>query len=356
MLIISILYWNDLMNFEKMYSKLPGFIKYNRFILSFFLKIPKLLAKFNKKDKKFNSQKELLELIFLYSDFEVRGTIRNIQLLYLELLRFIDNVCNKYDIDYWLDCGTLLGAVRHGGFIPWDDDIDLAIMRKDYEKLIEVLPKEISKHDYLKQECGLTLLRENKENYFKGFKSVYDYDDPKGLLDEARFLFLQFAWLKPYLKIDFFPKDYIVDEKFDYFEKNYITIKYQFNKDVKSGKKSFDEEFKLKCKKVGLTTEKNTYLCDSIDCLQLSPTGIFETNKMFPLTTIGFEGYEFKCPNDTDHCLKSLFGPNYMHLPEVIERHNIDSFIKTQFGSEKEMDEKFQKSIEYLREINNNFE
>ena len=347
--------WTDLMNFDKLYSKLPDFIKYNRFVLNFVLKIPKWLSKFNKKDAMFNSQKELFELIFLHSNFEVTGTIKNIQLLYIELVRFIDNVCNKYDIDYWLDCGTLLGAVRHGGFIPWDDDIDLAIMRKDYEKLIEVLPKEIAKHDYLKQECGLTLLRENHENIFKDFNSVYDFDDPEGLLDEVRFLFLQFAWLKPYIKIDFFPKDYIIDEKLEYFKKNYVVTKYQFNKDVQSGK-SFDDEFKLKCEKLGLTRDKTGYINDSMDSVDLSAPCIFETDKIFPLTTINFEGYDLKCPNDADHCLKGLFGSNYMRLPDVIEKHNIDTFIKTQFDSEKEMNDKFQKDIKYLRNINDNFE
>lgn len=344
------------MNFERLYSKLPDFIKYNRHVLNFFLKIPKLLSKFNKKSRMINSQNQLFELIFLHSDFQLTGTPRDIQLLYIELLRFIDNVCNKYDIDYWLDCGTLLGAVRHGGFIPWDDDIDLGIMREDYEKLIEVLPKEIAKHDYLKQECGLSLLRENQKNYFKDFNSVYDFEDPKGLLDEAKFLFLQFAWLKPYIKIDFFSKDYILDEKLDYFKKNYISTKYEFNKGVKQGKKNFDEDLQLKNEKIGFTSEKTNYITDSLECLQLSDAYIFETDKVFPLTTINFEGYDFKCPKDADHCLKSLFGPNYMRLPNIIEKHNIDLFIKTQFKSKEEMDKKFKNDIEYLKKINDDFE
>ena len=344
------------MNFERLYSKLPDFIKYNRHILNFFLKIPKLLSKFNKKSRMLHSQNQLFELIFLHSDFQLTGTPRDIQLLYIELLRFVDNVCNKYEIDYWLDCGTLLGAVRHGGFIPWDDDIDLGIMRDDYNKLIEVLPKEISKYEYLKQECGLSLLRENKENNFKDFKSVYDFEDPKGLLDEAKFLFLQFAWLKPYIKVDFFPKDYVLEEKLDYFKKNYLSTKYELNKKVKQGNENFDEYMQLKNKKIGFSSEKAKYITDSLDVLQLSDAYIFETDKVFPLNTINFEGYDFKCPKDTDHCLKSLFGPNYMSLPGIIERHNIDLFIKSQFKSKEEMDDKFKKDIEYLKEINDNFE
>ena len=137
------------MDFEKIYAKLPDSIKYNNYILDFFLKIPKKLQNLNKKSNQLNSQNQLLDLLFTSCDIKIKGNLRNVQLLYIELLRFVDNVCKKHDIDYWLEGGTLIGAVRHGGFIPWDDDIDLSIMRKDYEKLIKVLPEEISKYGIL---------------------------------------------------------------------------------------------------------------------------------------------------------------------------------------------------------------
>ena len=327
------------MNLERLYSKLPGFIKYNNFILNILLKVPKLKFKLTRKSDIIKSQNQLLELIFLHSDFKITGTLRNIQLLFIELLRFVDNVCRKYEIDYWIDYGTLLGAVRHGGFIPWDDDVDISIMRKDYEKLIEVLPKEIAKYDYLKEECGISLLRENYENYFTDFKSVYDFEGDETLLDEYQFLFLQFAWLKPYIKLDFFPKDYVEDDKLDYFKKNYLVTKYQFNQDIKEGKKDFDDELKIKNKKIGFTNKKTSYIHDSLDCLDLSPVWIFETEKMFPLKTINFEGYEFKCPKDIDHCLSVVFSSKYMNLPDIIESHNVLPFIESQFNSKEEMDE-----------------
>ena len=343
------------MNFEKMYSKLPDFIKYNSHILNFFLKIPKKVSNLNKKSNIIKSHNQLFELIFLHSNFQVTGTLRNMQLLYLELLKFIDNVCNKHEIDYWIADGTLLGAVRHGGFIPWDDDVDIAIMREDYNKLIDVLPKEIERFDYLKEECGISLLRENCENKFEGFNSVYDFDDKNKLLDEEKFLFLQIAWLKPYVKIDFFPKDYVREDKLDYFYKNYVSTKYRFNQEIKQGKKSFDSELKIKNEEVGFTDNKTKYFNDALDTLQLTKIWLFETDEVFPLTTISFDDYEFKCPKNPDHWLTVSYGPNYMQLPEEIETHNITQFIESQFDSKEEMDEKFKKSIEYLREINENF-
>lgn len=343
------------MNFEGLYSKLPDFIKYNHFILDFFLKVPKKLNNLNKKSKIIESQKQVIDILFSSYDLKSKGTLRNIQLLYLELLRFIDNVCNKYDIDYWIADGTLLGAVRHGGFIPWDDDIDLAMMREDYNRLIEVLPKEISNYEYLKEECGISLLRENHENYFKGFNSVYDFEDEQGLLDEEKFLFLQIAWLKPYVKIDFFPKDYVREDKLDYFKKKYVSTKYKFNQEVKYGKKSFEDEIKIKNEEIGFTNNRTKYFNDALDTLQLTKIWLLEYGEVFPLSTINFENYEFKCPKNPNHWLTVYYGSNYMQLPDVIESHNVIPFIETQFSSKKEMDEKFKKDIEYLKEINDNF-
>ena len=55
---------------------------------------------------------------------------RNCQLKQVELLKQLDRICRKYQLDYWIDSGTLLGTVRHKGFIPWDDDIDAAMLSK----------------------------------------------------------------------------------------------------------------------------------------------------------------------------------------------------------------------------------
>jgi len=61
----------------------------------------------------------------------------------MDVLSEIDRICQKYDISYFADWGTLLGTVRHKGFIPWDDDLDITMKRKDYERFLEVAPKEL---------------------------------------------------------------------------------------------------------------------------------------------------------------------------------------------------------------------
>ncbi len=70
----------------------------------------------------------------------------------LDLLKELDRVCKKYNLKYWADSGTLLGAIRHKGFIPWDDDIDVAMFREDYDKLVAVADKEFG-NPYFFQTC-----------------------------------------------------------------------------------------------------------------------------------------------------------------------------------------------------------
>ena len=79
--------------------------------------------------------------------------LRRHQLRMLEILKEIDRICQKHRIDYWLSSGTLLGAVRHGGFIPWDDDLDIEMERKDYLRLLQLLPEELN-DAYLLQTHG----------------------------------------------------------------------------------------------------------------------------------------------------------------------------------------------------------
>lgn len=66
-----------------------------------------------------------------------------------ELLRQVVQICEKWDIPYYLVCGTALGAVKYQGFIPWDDDIDVGLLRPDYERFLEVAPKELPQWCFL---------------------------------------------------------------------------------------------------------------------------------------------------------------------------------------------------------------
>ncbi len=80
----------------------------------------------------------------LFPDTRESGetTLRQAQLVMTRMLKIIDYICRKHGLGYWLCSGTLLGAVRHQGFIPWDDDLDICMIREDYEKFLQIAPKE----------------------------------------------------------------------------------------------------------------------------------------------------------------------------------------------------------------------
>ncbi len=75
-------------------------------------------------------------------------TVKDVQQVLLEMMKDIDAVCKKHDIPYILSGGSALGAYRHQGFIPWDDDIDIAMMEHDYRRFLDIAVKEMS-DDYV---------------------------------------------------------------------------------------------------------------------------------------------------------------------------------------------------------------
>lgn len=79
--------------------------------------------------------------------------LRKVQLIEKDVLDAVVAICNKYNLTYYLSCGTLLGAIRHKGFIPWDDDLDLFMFRNDLNRFCEVAPQEIG-DDYFVQFQG----------------------------------------------------------------------------------------------------------------------------------------------------------------------------------------------------------
>lgn len=74
------------------------------------------------------------------------------QQMMLEMLKEIDRICRKHKIPYQLYAGTALGAVRHQGFIPWDDDVDVIMLRKDYEQLLRIAEQELDQETYTLQK------------------------------------------------------------------------------------------------------------------------------------------------------------------------------------------------------------
>lgn len=80
------------------------------------------------------------------ANYKISDKMKKIWKVQLEMLDLVDMICKKYDLTYFFVHGSLLGAVRHQGFIPWDDDIDIAMPRKDYDRFLEIASKELPEH------------------------------------------------------------------------------------------------------------------------------------------------------------------------------------------------------------------
>lgn len=84
-----------------------------------------------------------------------RQTVRDVQKKILETMKFIDSICRENNIIYYIMGGTALGAIRHGGFIPWDDDLDIFMTPDQYQKF-KVIFKRIDSSKYVLQEWKTT--------------------------------------------------------------------------------------------------------------------------------------------------------------------------------------------------------
>ena len=112
--------------------------------------------------------------------------VKEIMDIELDILKYIHDICEKNNIIYFIDFGTLLGAVRHKGFIPWDDDLDFFMPRKDYERLAELWPQYAderyflskSSKDYVDRNLFITI-RDKETTYIKPYQQ--DLDLPHGL-------------------------------------------------------------------------------------------------------------------------------------------------------------------------------
>lgn len=254
-------------------------------------------------DHTFDSQK-------LKERFNPEGSmLRRQQHKMLEMVKELDRICRKYHIPYFLYGGTLLGAIRHKGFIPWDDDLDVGLMRKDYQRLMEVLPQELPEHIALQNN-------DTDPNYFYFFAklrdrhSLLEEESPYDRVFKERGIF-----------IDIFPFDHqrmwthLLGEPLQgHTFKIFRTAK----------------NLSWAMRKIRFITWVNRHITfpilRGISRITAGKTltydyGIpfhivFDEKDIFPLSTHEFEGVQLSVPGNSHQMLQTQFG-DYMQLPNL---------------------------------------
>lgn len=134
--------------------------------------------------------------------FYISGIIKRAWAAQLEVLEIVDKICQKHNIRWFADCGTLLGAVRHGGYIPWDDDLDICMLRDDYIRFNEIAEQELPE--------GYVVLNLHKEEFYFEYLTRVANGHRLNFDDD----FLEQYHEFPYASgIDIFPIDYIADDE-----------------------------------------------------------------------------------------------------------------------------------------------
>ena len=228
-----------------------------------------------------------------------QGQVRDIQLANLALLKEMDYVCKQANLKYWLDFGALLGAIRHKGYIPWDDDIDTGMLREDYNKIVDAF-KTYSRNpdiyvEYINSaknpcQCYLKVLHKKCPHLFV---DIFPYDFYSAILtrEEQREKTLELKEIRKKMQakstsrkiedvleiIEQAKKEVLVNH--EYVEKSDLVWGIDFNHGWKNWFSSYDT--------------------------------------IFPLNEIEFEGEKFPCINKPKEFLSEVYG-DFMAYPKKI--------------------------------------
>lgn len=247
------------------------------------------------------------------------------------ILQKVADFCEKNSIRYWIDCGTLLGAIRHKGYIPWDDDIDIGMLRKDYEKFKELFNLQNERYRFICYEndsnfylpygkvCDTTTVLYEPDE--RGFKicvniDIFVYDNAPDDDAEMKKMFRRRDKLMKILNV----KQEHIDlknnlakgilkvcrrmvYKFVYFKPNSEYLE----KIIENSKTFADTD----TRRVGDFAAFTDMVCDK---------RVFDN-----FIDVSFEGRDYKAPAGYDEWLRSFYG-DYMQLPPLEERTTHHSF------------------------------
>ena len=303
------------------------------YILGIKINIPITHSKIHKIEKKIDNLTYQINNIknLLYITTNIQDTpqasdfLATYQKASLKILIEIDRICKKHNIQYWLTGGTLLGTLRHRNlFIPWDDDVDIMMLRDDYNKFIDIF-----NNDTLYSNLKALLFTDCWHNLPKN--KIGKLNITRVVLQKENNTELT---TRDYPLVDIFPVDYYY-KKTNYEEKIDLTKKIKEiieNLNFENIQLNTQEEIRKHHELINqIQTEQfldNKYVDKSsypslfwgMEHLHAHNNWFNDYEDIFPLKTVNFCGHNFLAPNQPEKVLSYIYG-NYMYWPNHINAH-----------------------------------
>lgn len=290
-----------------------------KFLKNFEVKYYKPFVKNFKIFKLYKESLENYEALKSYIDVstmkKATGKLRELQLQFLDYALEIQEMLEKeLGIKMILGCGNLLGAARHGGYIPWDDDLDFFLMREDYEKVASYMQQ-----NHLYYNSGRNLDRIIAENQNK-LIAIHNYD---------MLAILKGTDATNRVQVDFFPIDFYKDDT-DFEELRQYASELKGQMFYIPKHKEWFRFIRKELKKCKYLTTKSNKIYWGIDSMLFyesllkfkTATGFFSYDDIFPLKKMPYENTEFWAPQNHEKLLIEMFGPNWREIPSsVLTKH-----------------------------------
>lgn len=243
-------------------------------------------------------------------DSEQNSPLKRAQHTMLEMLVAVDHICKTENIPYWITDGTLLGSERHKGFIPWDDDADIGMLRKDYNRFKQVVEAKLPSKFKVESE---TVHTHGKHNWLKIlYLEDFDWVDWHGIQRRG-------------ISIDIFPYDFVsgpnkpsVKEKIVH---RIASIKYPSEaNNIKNKLRRVINKLQIQDMYSRVNT-KSDYVTYGVETPYFG-CAYFNIHDIFPLKEGVFENEWFKIPHQPSQYLRTLYGDDFMEIPEESKRQS----------------------------------